>query len=209
MEIVYFRMFHARHTRRFVFKGTPLDMQWLTLAGKIELELGLPVPEDAIGKRKRGEVGKLIAFRNEGPFGLERAIHPKEIIEPEETIVLKRVPHWLWKEWIQDLPEIPIAPFKLYPKNATEEDQMYIVVKTSAWKTQKDIPYEARCFICNSTEHMKDQCPDRRICGIPKNFQVPQLIPLAPSSSSSLPGSPCTPQEVHPLQNGGSLRLVE
>ena len=128
MEVVYYRMYHALHSRRFLFKGKPLDMQWLTLAGKIELELGLPVREDAIGKRKRGEVGKLIAFRNEGPFELEHAIHPKEIIEPEETIVLKRVPHWFWKEWIQDLAEVPIAPFKLYPKNATEEETTHLFV---------------------------------------------------------------------------------
>ena len=173
MEFDY-RVYHEKHFRTHQFEGDRCDMQWLTIAGRLQHDLGLEAPSNnPTQKQKHFDYGKLVAFRLSGPFTLDYALHPKEIIDYREKIIVKRVPYWMWKEWLEDLPETTEG--KIFPRHATDEEKMKILVKTSAWKNHKDIPIIRHCFICKSLDHMQNDCPEKRICGMPKNLILPEL----------------------------------
>lgn len=190
---VYYRWYHTIELKVFSFSGPPLDMQCFNVTEQMESAWKFRAQYGERQKKRRQPASILMfRFRTFAPdsTSLHHAlshkpvlptfwtafrdnqdltpVHPKETLEPDDVVVLKRLPRWVWQETMDTTEEHPID--HLYPATASEEDKMYINMRICEWKRPK--VFQTYCFICNDPNHLQSECPQRRICGFPKGMDV-------------------------------------
>ena len=175
--------------KSYYFEGNRCEMQWYKIASCLQIHLHLDLNKVKKHKpTKQSDLGKLIAFREgkvDPPGKMDQAIHPLEIIDEGETLILKKLPSWKLFAWCATLPEKPDTDkAKMYPKNATDEEKMKLLLKqVVSWRSSETNieggmmpPKNYLCRLCHSSEHTQFDCPNRRICGVPKTNYAPVVI---------------------------------
>lgn len=150
----------------FEFVGEPKDAQWTNVVKQMRSKFGM----DSKAKKKI-DLGQLLAFRQGANFkDLDLAIRPYEIINFNEHIILRKVTSARFQEWQNTVGKKDHTD--IFPANATEEEKMDILMNhgtlIDSTNTLSGRIFKPYCFICGDENHLRHECPHKRVCGIPK-----------------------------------------